>query len=545
VAWAPIRDWQDGQIVVADVDGDGSADVVGRSGATGAIGTTGLSSTTTGGNPIDVARWTGNSISFENWLPSWDLFSPSATIVTGDFNGDHRQDLAARDLRTSMGTKGWQVALSSGTQFATATWGGNWDPTVTWKDIRAGDFDGDSRADIAGRNSATGEWQVSLSSGTGLVTRTDRINNVEVVRPWGIWSPAIAWKDALVGDFDGDGRADLVGRDPTTSELSVARSTGTAFASRTWGNAGNRIGVQALDLNRDGRTDLIGRQSPNGNWEVSLAGTGPTTGLGQFLDQPWGTYYAPFTATWQQNSVTDFDAPWRATLQAFNQVRNTVKTELYPGLMKGAKATLETKEGNDWDQAAAMMSLIGSSGVPNRFVKGRIQVDKDVVNRWVGATGPYAGFNVLAVGGLHATKQPDGTNPISSVIFDHTWVQVTLPGPDRLDWFSFDPSWKFHDFQPAFRISKGTSTSMSTPSSPRLGGNSPLNTTKRRWQAISMIPCQAMLSPTYPIGDPSWHSTSTDCLLSNSTPSFLVPWMPPMSPPLTSSSIASGSPSRP
>ena len=37
------------------------------------------------------------------------------------------------------------------------------------------------------------------------------------------------------GDFNRDGRDDLVGRNPTTGEWLIARSTGTSAVNETWG----------------------------------------------------------------------------------------------------------------------------------------------------------------------------------------------------------------------------------------------------------------------------------------------------------------------
>ncbi len=244
-----------------------------------------------------------------------------------------------------------------------------------------------------------------------------------------------------VGDFDGDGRADLVGRRASDGLLRVARSTGSGFTNQDWGTfTSSRVAVQAVDLNQDGRTDLVGQFSGSSSWSVSLS-TGST-----FADQNWGTFFTPLT--WQGGTVVDWGKPIRATVGAFNQVGNTVAVQLYAGLMKGGPATLETKAGNAWDQAAALVSLLGPTGVQTRFASATINVPIATAQQWLGATNPYAVVNLLTQAMLHATGFLDANGAVVSVQFDHAWVEAWLPGANGLQWTRLDPSWKFQDFQP-------------------------------------------------------------------------------------------------
>jgi hypothetical protein len=53
------------------------------------------------------------------------------------------------------------------------------------------DFNGDGKADIAGRDLASGTWWVGLSNGsTALSTSL-----------WTTWSPGVTWADTSSGDF--------------------------------------------------------------------------------------------------------------------------------------------------------------------------------------------------------------------------------------------------------------------------------------------------------------------------------------------------------
>jgi hypothetical protein len=86
------------------------------------------------------------------------------------------------------------VAASTGTGFTNQYWG-SWS-AVTWNDLRVGDFNNDGRDDIIGREG--GNWWIG-QGGTFFSTSL-----------WGSWSE-LDWSNVRVGDYDGDGKEDLAG----------------------------------------------------------------------------------------------------------------------------------------------------------------------------------------------------------------------------------------------------------------------------------------------------------------------------------------------
>jgi hypothetical protein len=82
------------------------------------------------------------------------------------------------------------LGTSTGTAFADSLWA-TWDPTVTWADVQVGDYSGDGRADVAGRALSSGQWQVSLSGGSTAASTS----------VWDTWSPAVSWVDVQHGHF--------------------------------------------------------------------------------------------------------------------------------------------------------------------------------------------------------------------------------------------------------------------------------------------------------------------------------------------------------
>src|SRR6266851_9883875 len=101
----------------------------------------------------------------------------------------------------------------------------SWNPNVTWVDVQTGDFNGDGHADIIGRDLNSGNWWVGISNGSNGFNTT----------LWANWNPNVTWVDVHVGDFNGDRKADIVGRVLQSGQWWVGISNGsTAFATNLW-----------------------------------------------------------------------------------------------------------------------------------------------------------------------------------------------------------------------------------------------------------------------------------------------------------------------
>lgn len=192
--------------------------------------------------------------------------STAATKLVGDFNGDGKSDIAL------VGDPSWHtipVALSRGdgsfqvSNGEVGIFGSDWAPFAA--QIVVGDFNGDGRDDIALLGNAA--WHtipVAFSDGSGAF----RITNREV-GSFAAWA-ALPGVTRLVGDFNGDGRADIalvnVPTNVTAGTIPIAFSNGDGSfrvttvefpdgGFRTWAGTAN---VQAIvgDFNRDGYADI-------------------------------------------------------------------------------------------------------------------------------------------------------------------------------------------------------------------------------------------------------------------------------------------------
>ena len=83
-----------------------------------------------------------------------------------------------------------------------------------------GDFDGDGKADILWQNSTTGQLYIWLMNGTTVASQAS---------PGTVASP---WSVPGVGDFNGDGKSDILWRNSTTGQVYIWLMNGTAIASQ-------------------------------------------------------------------------------------------------------------------------------------------------------------------------------------------------------------------------------------------------------------------------------------------------------------------------
>jgi autotransporter-associated beta strand protein len=271
--WDPTVTWLDVQ--TGDFNGDGLTDIVGRNAQTG---------------EWNVAISNGSSFTTSVW-GSWSA-NPAVTWVdvkVADFNGDGKSDITGRWLQA--GT--WYTALSTGTSFTTTAWA-NWSATVTWEDVKIGDFNGDKKADITGRWGAAGQWWTAISTGTSF--------NTSWWDTWAADSPNVTWADVQVGDFNGDGMADITGRWLQSGQWWTSISNGNGFSHTLWAtwNANvTWVDVKVGDFNGDNKADITGRWLQGGEWW-----TGQSTGSA-FITSKWDVW-SP-AVSWVDVQVGDFN----------------------------------------------------------------------------------------------------------------------------------------------------------------------------------------------------------------------------------------------
>ncbi len=193
-------------------------------------------------------------------------------IAPGDFNGDSRPDLAV----LNSGSNSVTILLGTGsggfTMAATSPATGN-----SPSSIAAGDFNNDGRLDLAVTNSVSNNVTILLGNGTFTAAST---------------SPATGNNPSSVvaRDFNGDNKLDLAVTNNGSSSVTILLGNGdgsftVAEGSPATGN--NPSSIAAGDFNNDGRLDLAVTNSVsnnvtillgNGNGTFTAASTSPATG---------------------------------------------------------------------------------------------------------------------------------------------------------------------------------------------------------------------------------------------------------------------------
>ena len=123
-----------------------------------------------------------------------------------------------------------------------------------------GDFDGDGRDDILWRNNATGQGAIWPAGNRAAAVNLSRVGNV-------------AWRIVGVGDFDADGKSDLLWRNAETGANTIWPGAIGADAVSVTGVSNMDWQVHGVgDFDGDGRDDILWHQSGNGQTAVWFEG---------------------------------------------------------------------------------------------------------------------------------------------------------------------------------------------------------------------------------------------------------------------------------
>src|SRR5205807_896627 len=134
-----------------------------------------------------------------------------------DFNNDGKPDI----LWHNAGTGQISVWLMNGTQFrSAASFGGKSAASLPWHPVATGDFNGDGKPDILWHNAGTGQISVWLMNGTQFISATNF---------GGKSAASLPWHPVATGDFNGDGKPDILWHNAGTGQISVWLMNGTQF----------------------------------------------------------------------------------------------------------------------------------------------------------------------------------------------------------------------------------------------------------------------------------------------------------------------------
>jgi hypothetical protein len=319
-----------------DINGDGADDLLvgapfGDLGGTNAGQAYVVSGTNTGGTARDVDNdfngdgrsdilWRHDDGRLTDWLGTaaggyltnapnslYSVTTDWQVAGTGDFDGDGRDDILWRN--TDGRITNW-LGAGAGGFFDNVAQGFN-AVTLDWQIAGVGDFDGDGRDDILWRN-ADGR----LTDWLGTANGGYRPNSANLMQ-----NVSTQWSVAATGDFNGDGRDDILWRNAdgritdwlgtATGGFSDNAANGYRSVSLDWHVAG--VG----DFNGDGRDDILWRNDDGRvtDWLGTAAG-GYSPNAANFLSS--------LTLDWQIAAIGDYNGDGRDDILLRNNDGRTI-----------------------------------------------------------------------------------------------------------------------------------------------------------------------------------------------------------------------------
>ena len=222
-------------------------------------------------------------------------------VVIGDFNGDGKSDLAVSDYDIGAATDSISVLLGNGN--------GTFQPATIYtgvtvnSSIAIGDFNGDGKSDLVITSPNANVVSVYLGNGNGTFqARTD-------------FATAVASGAVTVADFNGDGKLDLASVSYNSSKVSVMLGNGNgtfqAQTSYTVGSGPDDVAIG--DVNGDGKLDLIVESQNSADVSVLL-------GNGDGTFQPRTSYAAGGFYPWSV-AISDVNGDGKVDLVLPTAVR--------------------------------------------------------------------------------------------------------------------------------------------------------------------------------------------------------------------------------
>ena len=266
----------------------------------------------------------------------WNSSVPLFPSVRHDHDGDGKADILWRNTATGENylypMNGAAILASEGFLRTVA------DPN--WQVAGTGDFDGDGEADILWRNAATGENYIYFMDGKAIKPGEGYLRAVA----------DLSWQVAGIGDFDGDGKDDILWHNSATGENYIYFMDGRAIKAEGYArtvpdSSWHIVGIG--DFDGDGKADILWRNSSTGQnylWPMNGCAI-----------KPGEAYLRTVADTrWEVKAVGDFDGDGKADIVWRHAA--TGENYLYPmdgAAIKPSEGYLRTVADTNWTIVAS------------------------------------------------------------------------------------------------------------------------------------------------------------------------------------------------
>jgi hypothetical protein len=257
-----------------------------------------------------LAAWTVSGLQQVTYQGSPAMPDASWSVAgIGDFNGDGKSDVLWHNTNGTL--VDWSMNGSQITASQAITLQGHIaSPDASWSIAGIGDFNGDGKSDILWRNTngTLIDWTMNGSQITASQSLT--LQGAQA-------SPDASWSIAGIGDFNGDGKSDILWRNTSgtlidwtmngsqiTSSRQVALGGSPVMPDSSWSIVG--IG----DFNGDGKSDILWRNTNGTLIDWTMNGS-QVASIQEVMLQ--GSPAMP-DASWQIAQIGDFNANGKSDL---------------------------------------------------------------------------------------------------------------------------------------------------------------------------------------------------------------------------------------
>lgn len=383
----------------------------------------------------------------------------AATTCTGDAGGPLVRITGSAPELVAIHTTSWQHGCFGMTETRQGTVGTRVDDLATWiakvvgdqptptstrqlAKVPSGDFDGDGRADLVGYSTSGDElwWIPNTTAGAG---KPSRGSSLRVTTGWRTIS------DQFFTDYNGDGKADVVGRAGnqlwvwvSTSSVGAPANSGGYVLNTAWNTIGT---MAATDLDGDGLIDIVGFDTTrDGLWWIrntTPSGGTPSAGPLQRLGVGW--------AGVSSQTFGDYDGDGRVDV-----LGRVSDQEIRVWLNTGGPGAPVfeppgTSLGSTWANLSGTLALVDFDG-DRRLDVLAYDSTRDSL-RWIPNTTPAGGApthgNMVLISNGWATVKDqrlmdydgDGRIDIVGRVGDElrVWLNTSAPGEARINQSGF------------------------------------------------------------------------------------------------------------